>query len=202
MSEEKKEKKDSSERKSSEDEIEKPSYTYWKRDSDVKADHKGFSPQQTNEKVDINTNTNKIGSAWNKAGTWEEKKLTKKQIEDFFNDYVKKNKKIYKNSFYFDEFSGYSGDTYFVFSRGKIKYFYDCELKLKINGIDNEDTKGKTSTVTIKDISNEDEDDYFNFEYESGQTKKYLVNIFKTLTKEIEEDIRNIIEKLKESFLK
>ena len=202
MSEEKKEKKDSSERKSSEDDIEKPSYTYWKRDSDVKADHKGFSPQQTNEKVDINTNTNKIGSAWNKAGTWEEKKLTKKQIEDFFNDYVKKNKKIYKNSFYFDEFSGYSGDTYFVFSRGKIKYFYDCEIKLKINGIDNEDTKGKTTTVTIKDISNEDEDDHFNFEYESGQTKKYLVNIFKTLTKEIEEDIRNIFEKLKESFLK
>ena len=154
MSEEKKEKKDSSERKSSEDDIEKPSYTYWKRDSDVKADHKGFSPQQTNEKVDINTNTNKIGSAWNKAGTWEEKKLTKKQIEDFFNDYVKKNKKIYKNSFYFEEFSGYSGDTYFVFSRGKIKYFYDCEIKLKINGIDNEDTKGKTTTVTIKDISN------------------------------------------------
>jgi hypothetical protein len=202
MSEEKKEKKDSSERKSSEDEIEKPSYTYWKRDSDVKADHKGFSPQQTNEKVDINTNTNKIGSAWNKAGTWEEKKLTKKQIEDFFNDYVKKNKKIYKNSFYFEEFSGYSGDTYFVFSRGKIKYFYDCEIKLKINGIDNEDTKGKTTTVTIKDIDNEDEDDHFNFEYESGQTKKYLVNIFKTLTKEIEEDIRNIFEKLKESFLK
>jgi len=202
MSEEKKEKKDSSERKSSEDEIEKPSYTYWKRDSDVKADHKGFSPQQTNEKVDINTNTNKIGSAWNKAGTWEEKKLTKKQIEDFFNDYVKKNKKIYKNSFYFEEFSGYSGDTYFVFSRGKIKYFYDCEIKLKINGIDNEDTKGKTTTVTIKDIDNEDEDDHFNFEYESGQTKKYLVNIFKTLTKEIEEDIRNIFEKLKESYLK
>ena len=202
MSEEKKEKKDSSERKSSEDEIEKPSYTYWKRDSDVKADHKGFAPQQTNEKVDINTNTNKIGSAWNKAGTWEEKKITKKQMEDFFNDYIKKNKKIYKNSFYFDEFSGYSGDTYFVFSRGKIKYFYDCEMKLKIKGIDNEDTKGKTTTVTIKDISNEDEDDHFNFEYESGQTKKYLVNIFKTLTKEIEEDIRNIFEKLKESFLK
>ena len=202
MSEEKKEKKDSSERKSSEDEIEKPSYTYWKRDSDVKADHKGFSPQQTNEKVDINTNTNKIGSAWNKAGTWEEKKLTKKQIEDFFNDYVKKNKKIYKNSFYFDEFSGYSGDTYFVFSRGKIKYFYDCEMKLKIKGIDNEDTKGKITTVTIKDISNEDEDEHFNFEYESGQTKKYLVNIFKTLTKEIEQDIRNIFEELKESYLK
>jgi len=202
MSDEKKEKNDSSKRNNSEDEIEKPSYTYWKRDSDVKADHKGFAPQQTNEKVDININTNKIGSAWNKAGTWEEKKITKKQMEDFFNDYIKKNKKIYKNSFYFDEFSGYSGDTYFVFSRGKIKYFYDCEMKLKIKGIDNEDTKGKTTTVTIKDISNEDEDDHFNFEYESGQTKKYLVNIFKTLTKEIEQDIRNIFEELKESYLK
>ena len=37
----------------------------------MKADHKGFNPQQTNQKKD--DNLNKIRSAWNKAGTWEEK---------------------------------------------------------------------------------------------------------------------------------
>ena len=64
-----KERKDS---KDNEEDIEKPSYTYWKRESDKNADHKGFTPQQTNQKLD--ENPNKIGSAWNKAGTWEEKK--------------------------------------------------------------------------------------------------------------------------------
>ncbi len=98
--------KDSEEK---EEEIEKPSYTYWKRESDMKADHKGFTPQQTNQKVD--ENPNKIGSAWNKAGTWEEKPVTKKMFEEFFNDYIKKNEKKYKNVFVFDEVSGYSGEV-------------------------------------------------------------------------------------------
>ena len=40
--------------------IEKPSYTYWKRDSDMNADHTGFQPQPTNEHPE--NNTNKIGS--------------------------------------------------------------------------------------------------------------------------------------------
>ena len=74
-------------------------------------EHKGFIPPQTNQKVD--ENPNKIGSAWNKAGTWEEKKITKKQLEDFFNNYIKNNKKNYKDAFYFDEFSSYSGDVIF-----------------------------------------------------------------------------------------
>ena len=91
-----------------EEEIEKPSYTYWKRESDIKADHKGFTPQQTNQKVD--ENPNKIGIAWDKAGTQEEKKITNKQLEDFFNNYIKNNKKNYKDSFCLDEFYSYSGD--------------------------------------------------------------------------------------------
>ena len=105
-----KEKKDT---KDNEEEIEKPSYTYWKRESDINADHKGFTPQQTNQKLD--ENPNKIGSAWNKAGTWEEKKITKKQLEDFFNNYIEKNKKNYKDSFFFEEFNSYSGDVKFLF---------------------------------------------------------------------------------------
>ncbi len=105
--------KDIENEKEKEEEIEKPSYTYWKRESDMKADHKGFSPQKTNQKID--ENPNKIGSAWNKAGTWEEKKITKKQLEDFFNNYIEKNKKNYKDSFFFEEFNSYSGDVRIFF---------------------------------------------------------------------------------------
>ena len=114
--EEKKEKKD---RKGTEEELENVSYTYWKRESDLQADHKGFQPEkvtnpppQTNPSV---SQQNNIGSAWNKAGTWEEKKITKNQVESFFNEYIKKNKKEYKGAFFFDEFTNYSGDVTYIY---------------------------------------------------------------------------------------
>ena len=136
-----------------------------------------------------------MGSAWNKAGTWEEKKITKSQVESFFNEYIKKNKKEYKNSFYLDEFTNYSGDvkhfyiinnflqTYLVFSRGKIKYFYDCSIKLIIRG--NDDYGNYTTSITMKEINNEDEDENFQYEFDStdskSSSKKYpLINNFKS----------------------
>jgi len=104
-------KKDSKKAKKDDDDIGEVSYTYWKRDSDIKADHKGFQPQATSTPVNVEKNTNNAGSAWNQAGTWEEKTVTKKMFEDFFNDYIKKNEKKYKNAFVFDEISGYSGEV-------------------------------------------------------------------------------------------
>ena len=104
-------KKDSKKEKKDDDDIGEVSYTYWKRDSDIKADHKGFQPQATSTPVNVEKNTNNAGSAWNQAGTWEEKTVTKKMFEDFFNDYIKKNEKKYKNAFVFDEISGYSGEV-------------------------------------------------------------------------------------------
>ena len=104
-------KKDSKKSKKDDEDIGEVSYTYWKRDSDIKADHKGFQPQATPTPVNINQNTNNAGSAWNKAGTWEEKPVTKKMFEDFFNDYLKKNEKKYKDVFVLDEISGYSGEV-------------------------------------------------------------------------------------------
>ena len=115
MSEEgKKTEEPKKERKGTDEELGEVSYTYWKRESDIQADHKGFQPEKvSNPQPVANTPppSNQIGSAWNKAGTWEEKKVTKNQLESFFNDYIKKNKKEYKNAFYFDEFSNYSGDV-------------------------------------------------------------------------------------------
>jgi hypothetical protein len=97
--------------KKEDDDLGEVSYTYWKRDSDIKADHKGFQPQATSTPANINQNNNQVGSAWNQAGTWEEKTITKKQFESFFNEYIQKNPKEYKGVFVFDEFSGYSGEV-------------------------------------------------------------------------------------------
>ena len=104
--------KDKKAKKDSED-LGEVSYTYWKRESDLQADHKGFQPQATSTPVNINQNNNNVGSAWNQAGTWEEKTITKNQFESFFNDYIKNNKKEYKNIFVFDEFTNYKGEVSF-----------------------------------------------------------------------------------------
>ena len=110
----KKEPKEKKERKGTDEELGEVSYTYWKRESDIQADHKGFQPEKvTSQQVVENTQpqTNQIGSAWNKAGTWEEKKVNKTQIESFFNEYITKNKKEYKSAFFLSEFYNYSGDV-------------------------------------------------------------------------------------------
>ena len=108
-------KKETAKPKKDDEDIGEVSYTYWKRDSDIKADHQGFQPQATATPVNINQNTNNAGSAWNQAGTWEEKPVTKKMFEEFFNDYLKKNEKKYKNVFVLDEISGYSGEVSWIY---------------------------------------------------------------------------------------
>ena len=78
------------------------------------SDHKGFQPEKVTsppQNVQAQPQNNQIGSAWNQAGTWEEKKVTKSQLESFFNEYITKNKKEYKNAFFLSEFSNYSGDV-------------------------------------------------------------------------------------------
>ena len=114
----KKDSKDKKPRKGTDEELGEISYTYWKRESDLQADHKGFQPEKVSSpQVSQNTEPqkNQIGSAWNKAGTWEEKPISKKQFEDFFNDYLKKNEKKYKNVFALDEIYGYSGEVSLIY---------------------------------------------------------------------------------------
>ena len=72
---------------------------------------KHYNVNTESDILKIPVNTNKIGSAWNKAGTWEEKKLHKAQIEDFLNDYIKKTPITYKDSFTLNNFSSFSGDV-------------------------------------------------------------------------------------------
>ena len=105
----KKEKEDSS--SDHEDiKIEKPSYTYWKRDSDKEGDRSRFQPQLSTG-TNPEENKNSVGSAWNKAGTWEEKKLNKNQVIDFANEYFSKNNITYKDSFTLTKLTSFSGDV-------------------------------------------------------------------------------------------
>ena len=77
-------------------------------------------------------------------------------------------------------------------------------MKLRIKG--NKDYGNYTTTITMKEINNEDEEEHFQYEFDStdskSSSKKYpLVNNFKSAKNEIEKDIRNIFNALKESFL-
>lgn len=50
------------------DEIQKPSYTYWKRESDDPFSN-DFKPTKSDDSIKEEHNS-QYGSAWNKAGTW------------------------------------------------------------------------------------------------------------------------------------
>ena len=63
-----------------------------------------------------------------------------------------------------------------------------------------------TTVITIKEINNADEDDHFQYEYDSYDSKsdseKFpLVNNFKSAKDEVEKDIRKIFEELKNSIV-
>ena len=93
----------------------KPSYTYWKRDAD-KPFSTEFQPQKSDPNLSENNNSNNsntYGSAWNKAGTWEEKHFLKNQIEDFFNNSISKKNLIFNNLFLVEKISNYHGDVLF-----------------------------------------------------------------------------------------
>ena len=49
--------------------IQKPSYTYWKRESDKPFSNE-FTPQKSDNSNLQQNNQSTGGSAWNKAGTW------------------------------------------------------------------------------------------------------------------------------------
>ena len=78
-------------------------------------------------------------------------------------------------------------------------------MKLKIKG--NKDFNNLDTTITIKEINNEDEEEHFQYDFDStdskSTSKKFpLINNFKSAKDEIEKDIRNMFNELKEDYLK
>jgi hypothetical protein len=77
-------------------------------------------------------------------------------------------------------------------------------MRVKIKG--NDDYGNHTTTITMKEINNEDEEEHFQYDFDStdskSTSKKYpLINNFKSAKDEIEKDIRKIFTELKESVL-
>ena len=92
-----------------------------------------------------------------------------------------------------------------MFSRGKIKFIYDCEIKVELKGV--KEFEGVKTDVTIKELSNADLDEDFEFEVETvakkDNGKKYnLIAIFKTVTKEIQNEVRKMFDEMKENYMK
>lgn len=100
--------------KPKDDKFEKPSYTYWKRESDKPFSNE-FIPQKSNGSIEEPQNNNKTGSAWNKAGTWEEKHFNKNQVEEFFNKALTNDNKNFSDIFMIEKIGSYSGDVKFNF---------------------------------------------------------------------------------------
>ena len=92
-----------------------------------------------------------------------------------------------------------------MFTRGKIKFFYDCGIKLKIKGI--KDYENLQTTITIKNLNNEDEDELPNYDYDSSDSKSSskcypLIQNFKASKNEVEADLTKIFEEMKNHYSK
>ena len=78
-------------------------------------------------------------------------------------------------------------------------------MKLAISGA--KGFEGLTSEITINEMNNEDEDEHFQFEYNSSDSKSSskkfpMIQNFKACKDEIEKDIRNIFQSIKENLSK
>ena len=87
---EKVEKKEDNKEKEHDEDIEVKGYGYWKREGDL-IDRDKFIPKpiestKVNAELTMENKNSTGGSAWNTAGTWEEKHYKKNQIENFFNE--------------------------------------------------------------------------------------------------------------------
>ena len=118
------------------------SYTYW-----VKNDKEQF-PQHLNKdliapkKIDdpellkkIESQQNANGSAWNKAGTWEDKKLKMETLKQYFATYLVDSEwTCFKDQLVATEIETCTGEASIICSRGKKRMGYELELKVKFTG--------------------------------------------------------------------
>ena len=109
-----------------------PGYGYWKRQEDL-IDRDKFIPKPI-DNVDTNKlvleSKTSVGSAWNTAGTWEEKHYKKSSIEDFFNEKIKN---ITVDGLKFDSIKNYSGDVnlyyFLIFIYELLGLYSVCQAK-------------------------------------------------------------------------
>jgi len=116
----------------------------------------------------VDANSAQIASAWNQAGTWEEKNTT-----DWCNSSLQSFLKNSSANFLsyigkVTEVKDLSGDASVAFSRGKKRYVFDFHCTLKYNILDKDtDDVLASGTINLPDISSTSIDDELEIEISS-----------------------------------
>lgn len=173
------------------------SYTYWVREAKQDAAPLPVPRKLTAE--DLSKSSNHLGSAWNKAGTWEEKNLNKWATERI------KELVLSVGSLEFssgkaeiEEVSRCTGDAFLVTVRNKKRVGYTYEITLKVKGewIIGEEKKTFKGNLDIAEFSFGELDD-LQVEVRLNDEKD-LVHPDK---QRIRQDMKMFLKPLREKFL-
>nr|XP_043630654.1 uncharacterized protein LOC122601989 [Erigeron canadensis]XP_043630655.1 uncharacterized protein LOC122601989 [Erigeron canadensis] len=133
------------------------SYTYWVRETKQDAAPLPVPRKLTAEDISIGSNSsNHLGSAWNKAGTWEEKNLNKwatERIKELLSSVG--SLEFSSGKAEVAEVSRCTGDAFLVTVRNKKRVGYTYELTLKVTGewLVGEDKKTFKGNLDIAEFS-------------------------------------------------
>ncbi|KAI3754787.1 hypothetical protein L1987_54578 [Smallanthus sonchifolius] len=177
------------------------SYTYWVRE--VKQD---AAPPPVSRKLtaqDLSTgsdSSNHLGSAWNKAGTWEEKNLNKWATERI------KELVLSVGSLEFSsgkaeiaEVSRCTGDAFLVTVRNKKRVGYTYEITLKVKGdwLVGGEKKTFNANLDLEEFSFGELDD-LQVEVRLNEAKDLLVEDKQRIRQDMKMFLKPICEKLHE----
>ncbi|KAJ9550682.1 hypothetical protein OSB04_014727 [Centaurea solstitialis] len=183
---------------SSEKESGGSSYTYWVREAKQDAAPLPV-PRKLTPGEDLSKSSNHLGSAWNKAGTWEEKNLNKWATERI------KELVLSVGSLEFssgkaeiEEVSRCTGDAFLVTVRNKKRVGYTYEITLKVKGewLIGEEKKKYKGSLDIAEFSFGELDD-LQVEVKLNDEKD-LVHLDK---QRIRQDMKMFLKPLREKLL-
>ncbi|XP_006358729.1 uncharacterized protein [Solanum tuberosum] len=114
-----------------------PSYTYWVRQTTQDAAPLPLPKKLTSDDLNNQANNTQthLGSAWNRAGTWEEKNLNKWANERIKELLISVGSLVYSGGrAEVAEVTRCSGDAFLVTVRNKKRVGYTYELTIKVKG--------------------------------------------------------------------
>lgn len=131
-----------------------------------------FKPQEAS--------SNKGASAWNSAGTWEEKNCTE-AAKKVFENVLEAASGFSSGGYYIsvDSIKEVSGNAQITHVRGKARYLYDfsCNIKFVLSKAGSPDAESAKATVKMSEIINDsDWDDYaFSVEFKKTPADSQLI---------------------------
>ncbi|KAK9076799.1 hypothetical protein SSX86_005133 [Deinandra increscens subsp. villosa] len=174
------------------------SYTYWVRD--VKKDAAPLPVPRKLTDQDLSVGSNHLGSAWNKAGTWEEKNLNK-----WATDRIKElvlsvgSLEFSSGKAEIAEVSRCIGDAFLVTVRNKKRVGYTYEITLKVKGewLVGGEKKRFSGNLDLAEFSFGELDD-LQVEVRLNEAKDLLVEDKQRIHQDMKMFLKPICEKLQE----